>query len=175
MLPMAHTNTAELFNAMIKRAIIGVWHWFSIKHTDGYLHELRFRWNCRKVHIDNRLAQVFATGATRLRWKELVGVKPKILEGWIVTGWQGRLVPSKSVASRFNQWAGAQRFLWNRLLEREQAEYAATGKFLWAKQLQPIAVGHEAPARAGVAGRSARACRARYRLLRAAGRYAGGV
>jgi len=68
-------------------------------------------------------------------------MKPKILEGWIVTGWQGRLVPSKSVASPFNQWAGAQRFLWIRLLEREQAEYAAIGKFLWTKQLQPIAVG----------------------------------
>jgi putative transposase len=68
-------------------------------------------------------------------------VKPKIPEGWIVTGWRGRLVPSKSAAVRFNQWAGAQRFLWNRLLEREQAEYAASGKFLWTKQLQPIAVG----------------------------------
>jgi transposase-like protein len=68
----AHTNTAESFNAMLKRAIMGVWHWFSIKHTDRYLHELCFRWNRRKVHIDDRLAQVFTTGATRLRWKELV-------------------------------------------------------------------------------------------------------
>ena len=30
----AHTNTAEAFNATLKRALIGVWHRFSIKHTD---------------------------------------------------------------------------------------------------------------------------------------------
>lgn len=30
------------------------------------------------------------------------------------------------------------RFLWNRLLD---AEYAATGRFLWKRELQPIAVG----------------------------------
>src|SRR3954471_16468227 len=29
----AHTNTVESFNAMLKRALMGVWHWFSIKHT----------------------------------------------------------------------------------------------------------------------------------------------
>lgn len=68
-------------------------------------------------------------------------MKPKIPEGWIVTGWSGRLYPSSTQAARFNQWAGALRFLWNRLLEREQAEYDATGKFLWRKVLQPIAVG----------------------------------
>jgi len=68
----AHTNTVESFNATIKRAIIGVRHWFSIKHTDRYLHELCVRWNRRKLGINERLAQVFATGASRLRWKELV-------------------------------------------------------------------------------------------------------
>ena len=68
----AHTNTVELSNSTIKRAIIGVRHWFSIKHTDRYLHELCVRWNRRKLGINERLAQVFATGASRLRWKELV-------------------------------------------------------------------------------------------------------
>ena len=38
----AHTNTAEAFNATLKRALIGVWHRFSIKHTDRYLHEVAF-------------------------------------------------------------------------------------------------------------------------------------
>ena len=42
----------------------------------------------------------------------------------IVRGWQAR---------RLNQWAGSLRFLWNRLLDREKAEYAATGKFIWKK------------------------------------------
>ncbi|MDT7953500.1 MAG: transposase [Acetobacteraceae bacterium] len=67
-------------------------------------------------------------------------MKPKIPEGWIVTGWSGRLYPCNTARTRFNQWSGAQRFLWNRLRDREKAEYAATGKFLWRKHLQPIAV-----------------------------------
>ena len=68
----AHTNTVEFFNAMLKRALMGVWHWFSIKHTDRYLHELCFRWNRRKENTESRLADVFAGHAARLRWKELV-------------------------------------------------------------------------------------------------------
>ncbi len=68
----AHTNTVESFNAMLKRALMGVWHWFSIKHTDRHLHELCFRWNRRKENTGSRLADVFAGHAARLRWKELV-------------------------------------------------------------------------------------------------------
>lgn len=67
-------------------------------------------------------------------------MKAKIPEGWIVAGWSGRLYPSREQASRLNQWAGSLRFLWNRLLDREKAEYAATGKFIWRTQLQPIAI-----------------------------------
>ena len=58
----------------------------------------------------------------------------------IVCGWQARLYPKQAQADRFNWWAGSIRFLWNRLLERERAEYTATGKFIWRKDLQPIAV-----------------------------------
>ena len=56
----------------LKRAVIGVWHWFSIKHTDRYLSEVSFRWNRRKQGTDARLAGLFAGNAGRLRWKELV-------------------------------------------------------------------------------------------------------
>jgi len=69
---VAHTNTAESFNATLKRAVIGVWHWFSIKHTDRYLSEVSFRWNQRKHGAEGRLAGLFTGNATRLRWKELV-------------------------------------------------------------------------------------------------------
>jgi transposase-like protein len=68
----AHTNTAEAFNATLKRAIVGVWHWFSIKHTDRYLHEVAFRWNRRTLDTNARLAGLFTGTAARLRWKELV-------------------------------------------------------------------------------------------------------
>ena len=58
----------------------------------------------------------------------------------IVRGFTVRLYPTREQTRRLNQWAGALRFLWNRLLEREQAEYAASGKFLWKRELQPLAV-----------------------------------
>ena len=59
----------------------------------------------------------------------------------VVRGWQARLYPTRAQADRLNQWAGSLRFLWNRLLDREKAEYEATGKFIWRCELQPIAVG----------------------------------
>lgn len=59
----------------------------------------------------------------------------------IVQGFTARLYPTKDQALRLNQWSGSLRFLWNRLLDAEKAEYAATGRFIWKKQLQPIAVG----------------------------------
>ena len=68
----AHTNTAESFNATLKRAVIGVWHWFSTKHTDRYLSEVSFRWNRRKQGADARPAGLFTGNGGRLRWKELV-------------------------------------------------------------------------------------------------------
>ena len=58
----------------------------------------------------------------------------------IVRGWQARLYPTREQAARLNQWAGSLRFLWNRLLDAEKTEYAATGRFVWKKQLQPMAV-----------------------------------
>ena len=68
---IAHVNTAESFNATLKRAWVGVFHWFSIKHTDPYLHETSFRWNARTKDTDTRLADLFTRSTGRLRWKDL--------------------------------------------------------------------------------------------------------
>jgi transposase-like protein len=68
----AHVNTAESFNATLKRAWVGVWHWFSIKHTNRYLHEVTFRWNARELDTDTRLSGLFIRSTGRLRWRELV-------------------------------------------------------------------------------------------------------
>lgn len=67
-----HINTAESFNATLKRAWVGVFHWFSIKHTDRYLSEVTFRWNARQQDTDTRLSGLFCRTTGRLRWKELV-------------------------------------------------------------------------------------------------------
>jgi len=55
-------------------------------------------------------------------------------------GWQAQLYPTVEQAIRLNAWTGMLRFVWNHLLALEKQEYRATKKFLWQKQLQPIAV-----------------------------------
>jgi len=58
----AHVNTAESLHALLKRAIMGVWHWISDKHLGRYLTETTFHWNTRGP-FEDRLAAVF--GSTR--------------------------------------------------------------------------------------------------------------
>lgn len=58
----------------------------------------------------------------------------------IAQGFVARLYPDIAQVDRLNQWAGALRFLWNRLLERERDEYAMTGRFLWRPELQRLAI-----------------------------------
>jgi transposase-like protein len=69
---LSHSNTAESFNATIKRAIIGVWHWFSNKHTNRCLIEVAFRWNARRIDTVSRIESMLRTSGPRLRWRELV-------------------------------------------------------------------------------------------------------
>ena len=42
-----HSNTAESFNSIFKRALNGVFHYMSEKHLSRYLHEIGFRWENR--------------------------------------------------------------------------------------------------------------------------------
>lgn len=44
---MAHSNTAESFSSMLKRARIGVLHYMSPAHLKRYLSEMEFRWENR--------------------------------------------------------------------------------------------------------------------------------
>ena len=43
----AHSNTAESFSSMLKRARIGVFHYMSPAHLKRYLSEMEFRWENR--------------------------------------------------------------------------------------------------------------------------------
>ena len=69
---IVHTNPAESFNATLKRAWIGVFPWYWIKHTGRYLNQATFRWNARKVPTKQRILDLFGGSAGRMRWKELV-------------------------------------------------------------------------------------------------------
>ena len=67
----AHVNTAESLHALLKRAIIGVWHWISDKHLGRYLAETTFHWN-RRDAFEGRLAAVFGSQRGPLPLKGLL-------------------------------------------------------------------------------------------------------
>lgn len=70
----AHTNSAESFNALVKRGLHGIYHSVSRKHLHRYLAEFVFRYNYRKVDDGARVAAlVGAMVGKRLMYKEPVG------------------------------------------------------------------------------------------------------
>lgn len=50
-----HVNTAESFNALLKRGHYGIFHQLSKKHLHRYCTEFEFRWNHRKVTDGERM------------------------------------------------------------------------------------------------------------------------
>jgi transposase-like protein len=50
-----HVNTAESFNALLKRGHYGIFHQLSKKHLHRYCSEFEFRWNLRKVTDGERM------------------------------------------------------------------------------------------------------------------------
>ena len=70
-----HTNTAESFNATLKRAHTGVYHYMSPKHLMRYVSEAVFRWSGRKGTTLERLGGMLRMGETRpLPYKTLISV-----------------------------------------------------------------------------------------------------
>ena len=67
----AHVNTAESLHAILKRAIMGVWHWISDKHLARYPSETVFHWN-RRDAFENRLTALFGASHGPLPLKELL-------------------------------------------------------------------------------------------------------
>ena len=53
-----HVNTAESFNAMLKRGIVGVFHYVSPKHLHRYAIEAAFRWNERAGDVLDNLSML---------------------------------------------------------------------------------------------------------------------
>jgi transposase-like protein len=69
----AHVNTAESWNALFKRGIVGSFHHISRQHMAKYCNEFSFRWNYRKVTDSERTeAAVKAAEGKRLMYKEPV-------------------------------------------------------------------------------------------------------
>ena len=69
-----HTNGIESIWALLKRGYMGVYHWWSAKHTHRYVDECAGRYNLRWMGTLDALGAVFAgMQGRRLTWKELVG------------------------------------------------------------------------------------------------------
>jgi hypothetical protein len=66
-----HVNTAESWNATLKRAIVGVFHWVSRKHLPRYAAESAFRWNTRRPALE-RVAALLRPLAPPLPYRTLV-------------------------------------------------------------------------------------------------------
>ena len=67
-----HVNTAESFNAMLKRGIVGVFHYVSHKHLHRYAAETAFRWNERAGTVLGNLAIMVRFSRAPLAYGTLV-------------------------------------------------------------------------------------------------------
>jgi transposase-like protein len=71
----AGIQTAESFNGMVKRCIMGAWHRISPEHTNRYLSEVSFRWDHRTI-TDGARTTIALQGAEgkRLTYRALAGL-----------------------------------------------------------------------------------------------------
>ena len=72
----AHNNTAESFNARLRRGIRGSYHHVSKKHLARYCDEMVFRWNTRMLSDEERVkALLKGIQGKRLTYKSLTAKK----------------------------------------------------------------------------------------------------
>lgn len=66
-----HTNTVEGFFSLLKRGIIGIYHYVSEKHIDRYLNEFTFRYNTRGRTEEIRFNDLLEGCNGRLTYQKL--------------------------------------------------------------------------------------------------------
>jgi transposase-like protein len=85
-----HNNTAESFNAILERALIGVFHYMSKKHMQRYVDEAAFRWNQRvpedRVTKDGRTKTVMKPLPVLVKIAALLGAAIKVQLRWTSLG-----------------------------------------------------------------------------------------
>ncbi|MCF2219700.1 IS1595 family transposase [Chryseobacterium sp. PS-8] len=67
-----HTNTIEGFWSLLKRGIVGIYHFTSKKHLQRYVDEFVFRYNTRNTTTQNRFNLLLLNLENRLTYKELI-------------------------------------------------------------------------------------------------------
>jgi transposase-like protein len=67
-----HINTIEGFWSLLKRGIVGIYHFTSKKHLQKYVDEFAFRYNTRTETEFSRFNLLLAHSTNRLTYKELI-------------------------------------------------------------------------------------------------------
>lgn len=67
-----HTNTIEGFWSLLKRGIVGIYHFTSKKHLQMYVDEFVFRYNTRNTTTQNRFNLLLLNLENRITYKELI-------------------------------------------------------------------------------------------------------
>ena len=68
----AYTNTLECIWGIIKRGILGIYHFTSKKHLQIYLDEFVFRYNTRHMTEQDRFENFLSNINTRTKYRELI-------------------------------------------------------------------------------------------------------
>ncbi len=67
-----HTNTIEGYWSLLRRGIIGIYHYVSVKHLHRYCDEFQYRYNTRKLDDAERFRFTIRHTEARLKYETLI-------------------------------------------------------------------------------------------------------